>query len=414
MRRNRKIELRVGVFVALAIVIGGSVAFVIGNQRNVFKRKTTFHASFNNVGGLRGGSPVRVAGVTVGTVGRVEFSDSDQIEVTFEVVNSAAELIRGTPAQCTPEQRAARQTEAEARVARRREATVHGDPVPDEPELPQCSVVTIGSKGMLGDRLIDVSVGRGLPPWDSEQELPVEVSGGLEAMLGQAGDTMDSVGRVAQNLRLATDPFADQAFSRDMSETAHNLAKITGMLANGNGAVQRLMTDPSTAEDVSETLRSMRSASAELAGAARGIRAITNEVSHGDGSAHQIIYGSEGAEAVTHLGEAADELSVMLHDVREGDGTAHEIIYGQAGGEMLGHLTAASADVAAITADVRAGRGTLGGLLTDPSIYEDVKRLVGDLQRNDILRALVRYSIRRDRSREQPPEVTTGEAAEAP
>ena len=52
--------------------------------------------------------------------------------------------------------------------------------------------------------------------------------------------------------------------------------------------------------------------------------------------------------------------------------------------------------MAAITDDVRAGRGTIGGLLVDPSIYEDVKRLVGDLERNDILRALVRYSIRRD------------------
>jgi len=47
----------------------------------------------------------------------------------------------------------------------------------------------------------------------------------------------------------------------------------------------------------------------------------------------------------------------------------------------------------------------IGALLTDPSVYEDIKRLVGDLERNDILRALVRYSIRRDEPRE-PVEVT--------
>jgi len=99
--------------------------------------------------------------------------------------------------------------------------------------------------------------------------------------------------------------------------------------------------------------------------------------------------------------------------VREGNGMAHELIYGEDGGELMTHLNAASADLASITADVRAGRGTIGGLLTDPSIYEDVKRLVGDLQRNDILRALVRYSIRRDRSRDQPPEVAP-EVEEAP
>ena len=56
------------------------------------------------------------------------------------------------------------------------------------------------------------------------------------------------------------------------------------------------------------------------------------------------------------------------------------------------------ADLAQITRGVREGRGTIGAFLTDPSVYEDIKRLVGDLERNDILRALVRYSIRADSS----------------
>ena len=38
-------------------------------------------------------------------------------------------------------------------------------------------------------------------------------------------------------------------------------------------------------------------------------------------------------------------------------------------------------------------------LLQDPSLYEDLKRLIGDLERNEILRALVRYSIKRDDAR---------------
>jgi len=413
MRRNPRAELRVGVFVLVSLVVGGSVAFLIGNQRNVFKRKTSFYASFDDVGGLRAGSPVRVAGVTVGTVGSVEFADDGRIRVDFDIVKSAAELIRGTPEQCTPAERDAHNTAREDLAARRRAAAIDGTPVPTDPEPAQCSVVTIGSKGMLGDRLIAISVGSGLPAWDPEQALPVDVGGGLEAMLDEAGDTMHSVGRVAQNLRLATDPFANQQFSDDMSETAHNLAQITGMLANGNGVAQRLMTDSRTADDLSATLHSLRAASTELTGAARGMRAITDEINHGDGSVHEVLYGHDGAEAVTHLGEAATELATLLHDVREGNGMAHELIYGEDGGELMTHLNAASADLASITADVRAGRGTMGGLLTDPSIYEDVKRLVGDLQRNDILRALVRYSIRRDRSRDQPPEVAP-EVEEAP
>jgi len=32
----------------------------------------------------------------------------------------------------------------------------------------------------------------------------------------------------------------------------------------------------------------------------------------------------------------------------------------------------------------------------DPTIYEDIRSLVGNVERNEVLRALVRYSIKAD------------------
>jgi phospholipid/cholesterol/gamma-HCH transport system substrate-binding protein len=51
-----------------------------------------------------------------------------------------------------------------------------------------------------------------------------------------------------------------------------------------------------------------------------------------------------------------------------------------------------------IVADMKSGKGTLGALLVDPSVYEDLKVVLGNVERNKALRALVRYSIRRDGS----------------
>lgn len=401
MKRNRSIELRVGAFVMTALLVGGSIAFVIGNQRNVFKAKTTYTAIYEDVGGLRPGSPVRVAGVTVGTVTAVEFNDQGTITVGFTIIDSARDLIVGTPEECTAERRETRQDLRDQHGAAIRRALSDGEEPPVFEPVPLCSVSTIGSKGMLGDRLIDISVGRGLAQWDPEMPLPNGEEGGLTAMLDAAGDTLSSVSGVASNMRLATDPLADQRFTEDLKNTAHNLAEITGMLANGEGAAQRLMTDPAMGDEVAATLLSFRRTSDELARTARNIRAITEELRSGDGTAHEILYGSSGTEAMTNIGRAADEVAVILHDVREGEGTAHDVLYGNTADDLLANLTSASADFAAITADVRAGRGTIGGLLQDPSIYEDVKRLVGDLQRNEILRALVRYSIRRDEAVER-------------
>ncbi len=369
-------ELRVGIFVMTAVVVGGAIAFAVGSESNLFESKTTYRVRFDQVSGLRPGSPVQVAGVPVGSVKDLAFTRDGRIEVEVEVVSDTKRLIRGVPG-------------------------THPKDVPAG--QPRGSLVSIQSKGMLGDMLLSISVGDpSLPEWPPDEPLPVDPSGGLMEM---ATEAMEEVKGTATNLRRATEPLADEQFSNDVRATAHNLASATEMLAEGDGALQQLMTDEQTARELDETLANVKRTSEELAALARSLRAIAQEIERGDGGLHEIIYGDTAATAMRNIGRASDEVALALEAIREGDGTAHDLIYGNAADEMIANLTQATEDVAAITAHVRAGRGTIGGLLIDPSIYEDVKRLVGDLERNDILRSLVRYSIRRDESG-RPAEVT--------
>jgi phospholipid/cholesterol/gamma-HCH transport system substrate-binding protein len=260
---------------------------------------------------------------------------------------------------------------------------------------------------MLGDMLLSVSVGdASFPEWPPDEPLPVARGGSLMDM---ATEAMEEVQGTAHNLRRATEPLANEQFSEDVQATAHNLATATQMLAEGDGTLQRLMTDEELAGEVDAALSDFRKASAELEALSGSLRRIAQEIERGNGGMHQIIYGDTAADALENIGRAADEVAQALAAVREGDGTAHQLVYGNAADELLANLTQASADVAAITQHVRAGRGTIGGLLIDPSIYEDVKRIVGDLERNRILRALVRYGIRRDEAGPRPPEPSVDE-----
>ncbi len=375
-------ELRVGIFVMTAVVVGGAIAFAVGSESNLFSSKTEYRVVFDDVSGLRAGSPVQVAGVPVGSVKSVTFTEHGLIDVRLEVVSDAERLIRGVPGAPHPSQ------------------------VPDGE--PRGSLVSIQSKGMLGDMLLSLTVGdESLPEWPSDQPLPVDDSGGIMEM---AAEAMEEVKGTAQNLRRATEPLADEQFSNDVRATAHNLAAATQMLAEGEGAIQQLMTDEETARRLDATLTNIQRASDEIAGLARSLRGIAQEIERGDGGLHEIIYGDTASTALANIGRASDEVALALEAIREGDGTAHDLIYGDAADQMIANLTRATEDVAAITAHVRAGRGTIGGLLIDPSIYEDVKRLVGDLERNDILRALVRYSIRRDESGTAAEVTPAGEA----
>jgi phospholipid/cholesterol/gamma-HCH transport system substrate-binding protein len=307
-------------FVFAAVTIAGALVFIIGNQRNFFSRKTTYHANFDDVAGLQTGSPVRVAGVTVGTVSDVEIKESGKIKVEMEVINDATHMIR------------------------------------------RGSEAAIGTKGLLGDKLIEITVGDPAEPiWNSNDPIPPQEAKGI---MDSAERALHEVEGTAHNLRLATDPFADQAFSLDLKTTARNLAKISGMIAEGNGTVGRLIRDPKLGDDVAQAIISFRGAADEFSKLAQNLQDITQEVKTGDGTAHAIIYGEDGKKALANLRDASDK-------------------------------------VAAIMDKVNKGQGTIGALLVDPSLYEDLKRLVGDLQRNEILRSLVRYSIKRDEARER-------------
>jgi phospholipid/cholesterol/gamma-HCH transport system substrate-binding protein len=374
----------VGIFVMTSIAIGGLIAFTLGSETNLFASKATYSVLFDDASGLRPGSPVHVAGVPVGSVQSVEFTKEGRIRVRIEVLSSTARLIRGIP----------------------------GGPHPDDipPGEPRGSTASIQSKGMLGDMLLSVSVGDpSFPEWPTDKSLPVARGGSLMDM---ATEAMEEVQGTARNLRRATEPLANEQFSEDVQATAHNLASVTGMLAEGDGTLQRLMTDEELSREVDAAIKDFRKASSELEGLSGSLRRIAHEVERGNGGLHQIIYGDTAADALDNIGRAADEVALALAAIREGDGTAHQLVYGNAADDMLANLTRATDDIAAITRHIRAGRGTIGGLLIDPSIYEDVKRIVGDLERNRILRALVRYGIRRDEGAERPPEPATLEEVE--
>lgn len=362
---SKGIELKVGLFVVAALLVGGVLIFIVGNQRNVFRTKTAYYSVFHNVSGLRAGMPVRIAGVDVGTIGKVELRNNGRIYVAVNIVDAYAPLVR------------------------------------------RGGLATIGSKGMLGDKLLDVSVGTG-PPIPPGGQITSSEPKDIFTTLQETGG---SAQEVLENLRTGTEALRDPQFGRDVVALTRNLEQVTGMLATGHGTVQRLMTDEQLAGRLDHTLTQLDVATTELARTSRSFRGIADEVRTGNGSAHELVYGESGTQLMRNLADASSELAQMLREIRTGDGTLHDVIYEHEAQELIANLTAASADLRTITADIRAGRGTIGGLLVDPSIYEDVKRLIGDLERNEILRALVRYSIRQDAPR-RPPVVTPAPAGD--
>src|SRR5437588_1521129 len=95
MPRTRSLawsELKIGVLTIVAIAITAVLIFSLTGARGFFWQRYVLKTRFSNVAGLASGSPVRVAGVEVGSVTSIDFA-GEQIDVTFEVNKTVRDKI---------------------------------------------------------------------------------------------------------------------------------------------------------------------------------------------------------------------------------------------------------------------------------------------------------------------------------
>lgn len=352
-------EFKVGAFTLAGLTVVGVVVFMIGEERKLFESQLIYQAKFEEVQGLRRGSPVRMGGVDIGSVTEVKYgavATDKQINVKMSVVQDESRRIR------------------------------------------QDSVASIESKGLLGDKMIVITVGnQRLPQVPVGGEVASKEGDDMAAMMGKLGSITVQVEKVVGNLEKTTSSLADDKLQVNLKSSVESMNGILKSVDAGDGYVGKLIKSPEESQRLSQVMQNLETATAQLNRTTASINSILARVEKGPGLAHEVLYGEESAKAVSQFGGAADELRLTLKGIRDGNGIARSVIYGDEGSQqMLSNLNQMSGDLKQIVADVKSGKGTLGALLVDPSVYEDLKVVLGNVERNKALRALVRYSIRRD------------------
>jgi phospholipid/cholesterol/gamma-HCH transport system substrate-binding protein len=357
-------EIKVGLFVFFGLAGTALIIFLIGDNRSLFDPKVTYHAQFADVQGVKPGSTVRMGGVDIGTVSKVEYSE-----------DTSASLI-----------------DVRMSIVKR-----------ESPRLRQGSLASIAAKGLLGDKMVTITPGRSDdPPIAPGGLVPSAPAEDFTQILSQVGSITESARGVLNNLQTATGTIAEGEFRDDLRQGVHALSEILIALDGNEGYLGRLLHDRSEADRLSSMVANLERTSARLDSVLAGVDRAVDRVNAGPGMAHEVLYGD--SKAVAQFGAAADEVAKTLAGVRDGNGLARGLLYGDSGrpgegavGEKVaGDVAGVSEDLRAMVHDMRQGKGTLGALLVDPSVYEDLKMLLGNVQRNQTLRALVRYSIERD------------------
>lgn len=101
-----------------------------------------------------------------------------------------------------------------------------------------------------------------------------------------------------------------------------------------------------------------------------------------DDISKQFVKGGELNSLLKNLNRVAVNLQTITSDLQKGPGLGKEILYGSSGkklNESISHLES-------ILSKIDRGQGTLGGLIQDPTVYEDLKTIVGGAKRSSILK----------------------------
>jgi phospholipid/cholesterol/gamma-HCH transport system substrate-binding protein len=353
--REKRVVIRAGLFVALGLLLSGAVVFVIGKERRMFERAHTYTGAFENVDGLALESPVRLGGLQVGKVSKITFAPDlgdKRIIVTME-------------------------------VSRRFQERVRVD-----------SVARITGRGVLGDKAIDVSLGSPDKPFvPNGGELLTGTSGDITSLMKVAGEFVDNAVGITRDLRTGVQAFTSPELTQDVTRLVRSLRAIAGEIEGGKGLVHSIIYDPSLSQEMKLLLSRGADVATRLDGAVTKADAILGDVKSGQGSLHALIYDKQMANAVADLGRAAEEVAELIHDAKTSpDGAVHQLVYGKAQG-MMTDLAATAADLKSITGTIQRGEGSLGALIKDPTVYDDLREVLGNVKRNRVLRELVRMSI---------------------
>lgn len=335
--KRRSYDLLLGSFVALGLLVLVAIVFLIGRERRLFDTTVAIEAHFPNVAGLAVGADVMLAGVVVGHVSAIKFPI---LKPDLPGLSRDVTVVIG--------------------ISKRAMAWIRED-----------SIARIDSKGLLGDKLINISIGSPeLPQIHAGAMLKSTPALDFNKALQQAQEILQNVTETVADAKDIFKGFVAEGGDKALASSAQSLNRILKEVEVGGGILHQIIYDKQAGDNAKASIKSIKQILAKF----EDVR-------------------DDASMAITNLNKCLDNLFALLNEIKDGSGIAHDLIYASDKGQFLRSLNAAALDLETITADLKSGKGSLGLLLRDPSIYNELYGLIGNLRRNRLLKAVIRYGV---------------------
>jgi phospholipid/cholesterol/gamma-HCH transport system substrate-binding protein len=381
--RGRK--LRVGVFVLIGLAAFLGMIYALGARARLFEPRFTVSAEFTEVGGLVEGATVRLAGVQIGRVSAVRLPSQPGGKVRVDMT-----------------------------IARQ-----FGDRVRKD------SVARIETQGLLGDRIVEISVGTAAAPPVRPNDLVASTDPfDIGRVMSESAQVVKSIGTLADSLRETAQTLNQSKLIEEATATVQTARKVTDQVGRIVGEVERgkgwahvlVYEEPVALRRVNELVTATQSVLDRVQRGEGVAGVLTSEQS--TASAKRLVAAMDKLSRVVEQPSAEDgvlpamlfdpkyrpvldDLRVVAHNLRDvsdrlagGRGTLGALVKDEPpdGGirQAAQDLQAAIANLKEITGKIKDGEGTVGALIADPTIYERLVTILDGAQRSFLLRGLLR------------------------
>jgi len=315
-------ELKIGVLTIVAIVIAAVLIFALTGTRGFAWQRYTLKTRFPNVAGLAKGSPVRVAGVEVGSVKAVTFSGA-QVDVTFDVKDDMRSHITDK------------------------------------------SIATLGSVSLLGESAVDITPATsGTPIPDGGYVTAGRAPAQLSELTDKAGEGIGQltalIGDVRQGKGTVGKLITDDKVYVELQQFVASAGQMTRELQQGRGTLGKLMRDPKAANSLEVSLKN--------------IEELTRRINAGEGSMGKLMKDEAFAQSLTG---ATSNLKELTERLNRGEGTAGRLM---TDATLFNRLNSVTDRFDQLVAKLSEGEGTAGQLLKDKQLYENMNGAVGEFR----------------------------------
>jgi len=212
-------DLRTGFVFVAGLALAGTLALLIGKNTGLLTKHDTAHIFLADIKGLTEGNMVTVSGKKVGTIASMHFesrNDTPGIRIDLDIRDEYFKLIN------------------------------------------EDAHAVVKSLGVLGDKYVDIQLGRSTRLLHDGGWLSAAHSPGMEELTSSALQTMGEFANITSRISRGEGTVGKLISSDDLAtrlmNTAANLESISEKLRRGEGLAGRLFVDRTLADSVVSTL----------------------------------------------------------------------------------------------------------------------------------------------------------------